>query len=348
MFTRLSQHRLVYWLLIGFSITALLGACMASTSAPNSSPTTPATPEHNEHTGEEHTSALPALTAVQLGQGEKLRVVATLNLIGDVVQQVGGEHIELTTLLPVGADPHSYAATPADLRTLANAHVVFMIGGGLEEALAAMLSSAEGQATLVSVNAGLELRAMEEPAEEGADHEHGGNDPHTWTSIPNVQHWVENIEHVLSTLDPTNAGAYQAAAATYQDKLAQLEAEITGAIAAIPAEQRKLVTDHEVFGYFAEHYGFTVVGSVVPGLSTLATPSAQELAALQDQIGAEGVKAIFVGNTVNPALAKQLANDLGIQVVPLYSESLSTADGPAATYLDFMRTNVQAIVAALQ
>jgi ABC-type Zn uptake system ZnuABC Zn-binding protein ZnuA len=163
-----------------------------------------------------------------------------------------------------------------------------------------------------------------------------------------VQHWVAKIEHVLSTLDPANAGAYQAAAATYHDELNQLEAEITAAVAAIPSEQRKLVTDHEVFGYFAAHYGFTVVGSVVPGLSTLAAPSAQELAALQDQIRAEEVKAVFVGNTVNPDLAEQLANDLGIQVVPLYSESLSAADGPAATYLDFMRYNVQAIVAALK
>lgn len=323
----------------------LLSAC----AVPATAPAIPAKEHPEGHDAETHIATLPKLTPVPLGSGEKLRVVTTLNLLGDVVRQVGGEHIELTALLPVGADPHSYAATPADLRTLTTAHVIFMVGGGLEEALEPVLTGAEEHAGLVPVNAGLDLLALrEETAAEEDDHDHAGGDPHTWTSVRNVQHWVENIEHVLSALDPANAAAYQAAAAAYGGELTKLQAEIVAALAAIPADQRKLVTDHAVFGYFAAHYDFTVVGSVVPGLSTLAAPSAQEVAALQDQIQAEGVKAIFVGNTVNPGVAEQLANDLGIRVAPLYTESLSASNGPAPTYLDFMRYNVQVIVTALR
>jgi ABC-type Zn uptake system ZnuABC Zn-binding protein ZnuA len=212
----------------------------------------------------------------------------------------------------------------------------------LEEALLPVLTTQGSHAVLVSVNAGLTLRTL------GADKEHGGVDPHTWTSVPNVQQWVKNIAQVLTALDPANQTDYQAAATVYAKELNRLEGEITASLATIPQAKRKLVTDHEVFGYFADHYGFTIVGTVTPGLSTLASPSAQELAALQDQIKAEQVPAIFVGTTASPALATQLASDLGIKVVPLYAESLSAPDGPAPTYLDFMRYTVAAIVAALK
>jgi ABC-type Zn uptake system ZnuABC Zn-binding protein ZnuA len=166
--------------------------------------------------------------------------------------------------------------------------------------------------------------------------------------VANVIHWVKTIEQSLSTLDPANATAYQAAATAYTNELAALDAEIQTAVSAIPIENRKLVTDHESFGYFAAHYGFEVVGSVIPSFSTLAAPSAQQLAALQDQVAAEGVKAIFVGSTVNGDLAEQIAADLGVQVVPLYADSLSAPDGPAATYLDLMRYNMNAIVEVLK
>jgi ABC-type Zn uptake system ZnuABC Zn-binding protein ZnuA len=305
---------------------------------------------------------LPHLAPVTLADGEKLRVVATTNILGDVVRNVGGDHIELTTLLPVGADPHSYNATPADLRTLSDAHVIFIVGEGIEESLAAVLENREGESALIAVNTGIDLLEMgehddhedehadehaETHAEDEEDHHHD-LDPHTWTAVPSVMHWVEIIEHVLGELDPANAEMYEGNAAAYLAELEALDAEIEGAVAAIPAEKRKLVTDHDTFGYFAARYGFEVIGSVIPSFSTLAAPSAQELAALQQQIEAEGVQAIFVGSTVNPNLAGQIANDLGIQVVPLYADSLSEPEGPAPTYIDMMRYNVTAIVGALQ
>jgi ABC-type Zn uptake system ZnuABC Zn-binding protein ZnuA len=167
-------------------------------------------------------------------------------------------------------------------------------------------------------------------------------------AVPNVIHWVGVIEQALTTLDPANAESYRANAESYRAELSALDEELQAALAAIPPERRKLVTDHETFGYFAAHYGFTVVGSVVPSFSTLAAPSAQELAALQEQITAEGVPAIFVGSTVDPGLAGQIAADVGVQIVPLYADSLSDAAGPAATYIEMMRYNAQMLVNTLQ
>lgn len=297
------------------------------------------------------------LAPVTLGEGEKLRVVATTNILGDVVRNVGGDRIELATLLPVGADPHSYNATPADLRTLSDAHVIFIVGEGIEESLSAVLENREGESALIAVNTGIDLLAMKGGGEnEAHEDEHREThaadqhnlDPHTWTAVPNVIHWVKVIEHALSELDPANAEAYRSAATAYTAELNALDVEIEAAVATIPVEHRKLVTDHETFGYFAARYGFEVIGTVIPSFSTLAAPSAQELAALQQQIEAEGVQAIFVGSTVNPSLAGQIANDLGIQVVPLYADSLSEPTGPAPTYIDMMRYNVTAIVGALR
>jgi ABC-type Zn uptake system ZnuABC Zn-binding protein ZnuA len=332
------------WLVV-LTMLLLLSACVA----PAGAPAPVAAPEAQE--GETDHNELPKLMPVNLGAGDKLRVVATLNILSDIVQNVGGDWIELTTLLPVGADPHTYSAAPADLRSLSDAHVIFVVGEGVEESMLAVLENREGDSALVAVNHGIELMTVTEEdheEDETEEHHHGDGDPHTWTAIPNVIEWVESIEHTLSALDPANAAAYAAAAVAYTDQLEALEQEIQAAVATIPLERRKLVTDHDVFGYFAAHYGFTVVGSVAPALSTLAEPSAQELAALQDQIKAEGAPAIFVGTTVNPALEEQIARDLGIQVVALYTESLSAPDGPAPTYLEFMRYNVDAIVDALK
>ena len=271
-----------------------------------------------------------------------------------MVAQIGGERITLHTLMGPGVDPHSYSTTPQDLRTLEEAQVVFINGLHLEEALTDLLAGLA--APVVPVSAGITPRTMgeehggdhSEQSAEGEEHHHEGGDPHTWQRVANVKQWVENIHTSLSQLDPANTEAYHAAAEAYLAELDTLDAEIRTQIESIPAENRKLVTDHETFGYFADEYGFTLVGALIPSLSTAAEPSAQELAALQDQVVAEGVKAIFVGTTVNPRLAEQLAQDLDIQVVSLYSDSLSAPDGPAATYLAFMRYNVNAIVTALQ
>lgn len=326
----------------------LVTACASPTTAPAANPAA----THDDH-ADEPATANTMLAPVTLAAGETLQVAATTSIIGDIVAQVGGDHITLFTLMAPGTDPHSYTPTPQDLRTLSDVDLIFINGLHLEEGLADLLN--EAGAPQVAVNATVTALANPEHSEEehseeehADEHDHGPNDPHTWQSVANVMQWVTTIETTLSALDPAHAADYHAAAEAYLAELATLESEIRAQVATIPAAQRKLVTDHETLNYFAHDYGFAVIGAIIPSLSSMAESSAQDLAALQDQISAEGVPALFVGTTVNPAMAEQLAGDLGITVVPLYSDALSDAAGPAATYLDFMRYNVNAIVTALK
>ena len=326
--------------------------------------------------------ALPAMVAVELEDGQRLQVVASTNIIADVVAQVGGDQIDLVGLIPVGADPHSFEPRPQDLVALNEAHVIFVNGLGLEEPLEPLLENLDGDGVVVSVNTGVETRqlgdeetdhaheegdhadegehtdeaehAEEETHAEAGDHAdaehahaHGDIDPHTWFSIDAVTKWVDNVETALSALDPANAATYADNAAAYRAELAALDAELADQLAVLPVEQRKLVTDHDSLGYLADAYDFEVVGTVIPSLSTLAAPSAAQLALLQEQIREEDAKAVFVGTTVNPNLAEQLAADTGIAVVPIYTGSLSDPDGPAGSYVEFMRYAVAAIVEAL-
>ena len=350
----------------------------------------------DDHVQDEHapTDSLPALTPVDLAEGSRLQVVASTNIIADVVAKVGGDSIDIFSLIPIGADPHSFEPTPRDLVLLNGAHAIFVTGLGLEEQVEPIIDSLDGEGVVVSVNTGVDTSKLGDEIHEDDDehsdeihedddehsdeihedddehsdeiheeehegdhedregdedhHHHEGADPHTWFSIHAVEQWVENIEHVLRSLDPANAAIYTANAQAYLVELEALAEEVEALLAALPAEKRKLVTDHDSFGYFAAAYDFDVIGTIIPSFSTLASPSAGELAKLQDQIEEEGVQAIFVGTTITPDIAQQLAADTGIQVVILYTGSLSDEGGPAASYIDFMRYNVTAIVNALK
>lgn len=295
----------------------------------------------------------PELHAAPLAEDEKLRVVATTSLVADVVKQVGGERLELYTLVPLGADPHAFVPAPQDAAAVANAQVIFINGAGLETFMEPLLESAGTEVPVVSVSYGIPLLEGpahdEDVAEEAEDaHHHEEGDPHMWFSPRNVKVWVQNIERALSALDPASADFYAANAAAYTRELEALDLWIQEQVAQIPPANRKLVTDHTVFTYFAAAYGFEQVGAIFPGYSTVAAPSAQELAQLEDAIRQFAVPAIFVGLTVNPAVAEQVAQDTGVRVVMIYHGSLSEAGGPADSYLKFMRYNVNAIVEALR
>lgn len=287
-----------------------------------------------------------------------LQVVATTSIVADVVQQIGGERVAVHVLLPLGADPHTYEPAPQDIARVSDAVLVFASGAGLEEFLEKLIANAGAEQRLVSVSDGIELKdfGVEEHAEEeGEAHvdeenekEHQSGDPHTWIDPANVKVWVENIRTRLSAVDPAGAELYQANAARYLAELDQLDGWIREQIAQIPPANRKIVTDHQVFGYFAERYGLEQVGAIIPGYSTAAAPSAQEIAAIEDAIRDLGVKAVFVGETIAPTLAQRVAEDTGVQLVFVYHGSLSAPDGPAATYLEYMRYNVNAMVAALK
>jgi ABC-type Zn uptake system ZnuABC Zn-binding protein ZnuA len=269
-----------------------------------------------------------------------LKVVASTTIVGDVVKQVSGVLIDLSVLFPPGADPHTFEPRPQDMAAISDAKVVVINGMDLEEALKPALD-ANVRGMLVHASEGIEARAFE-----GEEHE--GSDPHTWTDPNNVIIWTQNIAAALAEADPTNAATYQANADAYIASLRDLDTWIRAEIEKIPAERRKLVTDHLAFGNFVDEYGLEQVGALVGSFSTDAAPSAQELAELEDKIKAQGAPAVFVGRTVNPELAEQVAQDTGTKLVFVYTGSLSEPGGEANTYLKFMRYNVTAIVEALR
>ncbi|MGD9101434.1 MAG: metal ABC transporter substrate-binding protein [Anaerolineae bacterium] len=322
--------------------------------------------EHEHEHGKEeaeHEHEMLALSPVSLDTGEKLKVVATTSIVADVVENVGGDRIELTRLMPLGTDPHTFEPTPQDAVAVSDAHVLFANGAGLEEFLEPLLESAGAQGKTVYVSHGIESLHLEgehahEQGEEEAEHEqeqegegehhHEGADPHTWTDPLNVIVWVHNVGHALQDLDPDNAEVYEANAEAYETQLKELDAWIRDQVAQVPAAERRIVTDHDVFGYFVRRYGFVQAGTIVPGYSTLSEPSARELAELEDAIRALSVKAVFVGNTVNPGLAERVAEDTGTRLVFLYTGSLGAEGSGASTYVDYTRHNVNAIVGALK
>lgn len=281
----------------------------------------------------------------------KPNVVVTTTLAGDIVRQVGGDAIDLQVLLPVGADPHNFTPTPQEVAAVAEADVIFTVGLGLEAFMEPLLANAGSRAQVVALSDGIAALAppAELPgAEETDDHAEETVDPHVWFDPNHVSTWVDNAVRALSDIDPAQAVTYQANAETYRQELQALDRWIVELVAAIPAAGRQLVTDHLIFSYFAQRYGFEQVGAVIPGYSTLSEPSAQELAALENAIRQTGVKAILVGNTVNPALAERVAGDTGTRLVQVYTDSLTAPGGEAESYLAFMRYNVRAIVDALK
>jgi ABC-type Zn uptake system ZnuABC Zn-binding protein ZnuA len=307
----------------------------------------PTAAETTEH-AHEHLDEMPHLSAVALSDSQKLQIVATTNIVADVVQNVGRDLIELETLMPVGTDPHTFEPTPRDVAAVADAHAVFANGAGLEIFLEDLLESAGEGVTVVPVSYGVELlQSTGEHTEEHEAHK-GDSDPHTWFDPNNVMVWTHNIEHTLSVLDPDNAEAYEANATAYEAKLKDLDGWIQEQLALIPEGNRKLVTDHTSFSYFTRQYGFEQIGAVFPGYSTLAEPSAQDIAALEATIDEVDAKAVFVGLTVNPDLAERVAEDTGTQLIFLYTGSLGEAGGPADDYISFMEYNVSAIAEALR
>ncbi len=337
------------------TLVALVGLCLAAGLIVGCGTKGRAAPPA---VAEAYLTPLDELRPIDRQDGRKLQVVATTSVLADVVSQVGGEAISLTTLIPAGSDPHAFQPAPQDARQLAAADVVFLSGFGLEEFMADLIEQAGGDAVVVSASLGIEPLAADDlavhdPASEATElegedgHEAHAIDPHTWFDPNNVIHWTENIEAALAAVDPANRQTYAGNAAAYREQLTALDAEIRQAVAQVPPAARKLVTDHEELAYFADEYGFELVGSVLPGTSSLAEPSAQEMAALFDLIRAEGVPAIFVTASSNHAVAQRLAEDAGVRLVTLHGHSLTAPEGPAPSYLALMRYNALTIAQTL-
>ncbi len=301
------------------------------------------------------TNAQSANTASQSTSSPQssLKVLATTSFLADIAQNVAGNRAVVEALLPLGADPHSYEPVPGDVAKLSTSNVLIINGIEYESFLGPLLQNADGERLEIVATNGLEVNQMEEEehdhegeGEEGHHHEAG--DPHMWLDPIRVITYVNNIRDGLSQADPDGAATYKANAETYTEQLNDLDQWIKDQVNSIPAERRLLVTNHEALGYFDARYGFKTVGAIIPSLSTEASPSAQQMATLVDQIKSSKSPAIFIGESENPQLAKQIAEETGVMVVEdLYLETL-TKGAPADTYINMMKHNVSRIVEALK
>ncbi|HSL45960.1 MAG TPA: zinc ABC transporter substrate-binding protein [Anaerolineales bacterium] len=265
-------------------------------------------------------------------------ILTTSTILADITRNVAGDRLTVESFLPTDADPHSYQPTPQDTAKISEAKLLILNGADYEHFLQALLKNADGETELIEASTGLDLRSNPQH----------GVDPHLWLDPNNVIVYVENIREGLTHFDPDGSQAYQSNADAYVGQLRELDAWIRDQVAQIPPERRVLVTNHEALGYFAERYGFTVVGTIVESFSSDASPSAQQMAGLIDQIKRSEAPAIFLDTSDNPALAQQIAAETGVKVVTdLHLESL-TDGAPAGTYIDLMRSNVTKLVEALK
>ena len=293
---------------------------------------------------------LPELQAITTNSG-KLHVVATTSIIGDVISHVGGRQIDLVVLMQPGEDPHSYEPSAGDLAAVAESDVIFVNGWDLEEGLIGNLENVAQGAPLVPISANVKPQAPGMTGRainpDGDDPEHRVVDPHVWLDPHLVRQWVENVATVFSQLDPVNVSVYEENAQAYLGQLEALIADFEEQVDSIPADRRKLVTNHDSFGYFAEAYDFEILGTVIPAASTLAEPSAKELAGLVDIMEEAQLCTLFAESTSNAQLAQALSAEVSnceqVQVVPLFTGALGPAGSDANTYIDMMRDNIDAI-----
>ena len=285
--------------------------------------------------------------------GSGIKVVATTTQIGALTREVAGDRVELTVLLPAGADAHDYEPNPQAVRRIGEAALVLRNGIGLDDWLDDTLDSAGGQKRVVTVTDGVRVRIEgEEDGQEHTeadDHDHGGEDPHVWHDVDNAKIMVDNIAAALAEADAANAEAFRANGDAYKAKLDDVDRQVREMIDQIPAERRKMVTNHDAFGYFIDRYGLTFIGAVIPGTNKDAQASARDLAELQDLIESEGVTAIFSEEEVDPKVARELASDTGVKIVEgLYADSLGPPGSGAETIDGMLLSNARKISEALK
>ena len=290
--------------------------------------------------------ALVLWSGVSAPAGEgPVRAVATFSILGDLVRQVGGPHVEVATLVGPGSDVHSFSPAPGDARTLARADIVFVNGLGLEGWIDRLIRASGTRAPVVTASRGVAPIAEADPHVH-AGHDHGDVDPHAWQSVANVKLYVANIRDGLAKADPAHAADYAAAATAYGAKLDALDRDVRAALQRIPPENRRLITTHDAFGYFGSAYGLTILAP--QGLSTESEASPRDVARIITQIRKEKVPAVFLETVTDPRQMERIARESGARVGgAVYSDALSPPDGPASTYLAMIASNVKAFEAAL-
>ncbi|MBR0740189.1 metal ABC transporter substrate-binding protein [Bradyrhizobium liaoningense] len=275
------------------------------------------------------------LIASPLQAAERLNVVASFSILADFVRNVGGDKVNLTTLVGADSDVHVYTPAPSDAKRIADARLVIVNGLGLEGWLPRLVQSAGSKAKVVTASAGIA------PLKLGA-----AADPHAWQSIPNARVYVTDIANALATASPDDAEFFRAQAKAYLEKLETLDREVREAVAKIPPERRKVISTHNAFGYFSAEYGIRFIAPL--GVSTETEPSARDIAAIIGQIKAARIPAVFLENISDDRLIRRIAAETGAKVGgTLISDSLTGEKGPAPTYIDMVRHNIKALTSAL-
>jgi zinc/manganese transport system substrate-binding protein len=265
----------------------------------------------------------------------RLEVVASFSILADLARSVGGERVNVTTLVGRDGDVHVYTPAPADAKKVADAKLVLINGLGLEGWLPRLVQSAASKAAIVTASQGVIPRKLG-----------SGADPHAWQSVANAKIYVTNIRDALVAADPAGTEVYRANAENYLAKLDALEREVRAAIAEIPQERRKVISTHDAFGYFAASYGIEFIAP--QGASTESEASARDIARIITQIRAAGIPAVFLENISDSRLMRRISGETGARVGgTLYSDSLTDEKGDAPTYIEMVRHNIKALTSAL-
>ena len=275
-----------------------------------------------------------------------LKVVSSFSILSDLIQNVGGHHISLETIVGPNSDTHVYEPTPKDAQRLSEADLVFINGLQFEGWIERLIATSGYKGPIIIASRDIEPRYSKKECA-CSDQHHGYSsqklDPHAWHNIPNVQSYIRVIEKTLSEKDPLHRQDYADNAASYLEKLQALEKKIQHDFSTIPSEKRMSITTHDGFGYLGDHYGIRFLAPV--GLSTESEPSAQTVAHLIDFIKTNNIKVLFLENITSPKLIQQIAYETKAEIGPiLYSDALSDTEGPASTYLAMMRHNTQMLL----
>ena len=298
--------------------------------------------------------AVFGLTAPATAQ-TKVNVVASFSILADWVKEIGGDRVEVHTLVGPGGDAHVFQPSPKDAKTVADAKLVVVNGLGFEGWMERLLKSSGGSATLLTASTGVTPIAAKDDDDDhghgqkpahGHEHGHGGTDPHAWQSVANAKLYVANIRDALIVVDRDGRDSYTANAARYLAALDALEADIRTAMAKIPEGRRTIITSHDAFAYFGAAYGLKLVAPV--GVSTEAEPSARDVAKIITQIKAQKIPAVFLENVSDRRLLTRIAHESGAKIGgTLYTDALTDAKGAAPTYIAMMQNNIRALVGAL-
>lgn len=286
-------------------------------------------------------AGLTALVGVAHGAqaDDKLKVAASFSILGDMVKQVGGDRVEVVTFVGPNGDAHVYEPTPADAKALSQSKILFINGLGLEGWMTRLENSSGFKGKVVTVSNGVKPRKMLED-------EKTTTDPHAWQDLANGEVYAANIRDALIAADPAGKVTYEANAKKFIDAMAAMDANVRQAIAKLPLERRRIITTHDAFGYFGAAYGLEIIAP--EGVSTESEASAQDVAKIIRQIRSENIPAVFLENVTDHRLLDQIARETGAKIGgELYTDALSPADGPAATYLDMFRHNIETLTAAL-